>query len=645
MVGTLIGAARGFAIVRAATVTLILPVMLSGCGGGGGATPAVPNVVGDTQAAATTAITKAGLVVGTVTQQPASTTFAPSEVVSEIPAAGNSVASGTAVNLVVSRGATYSYRFSACIDGHDYLVIQGDQIQWQYGDDTPVGDYTPGCAPTTTTIQTSVNGTPIQTADWQPIWSPDPPASGALSSSFTGLSPAFPTSHLAVTLTPIAARGSLTIYQTPAAENNWTLILEFNDDNAAGAATYVGEVTVSGTAVNVPNVVGDTQAAAVAAITNAGLVPGSVALHWSSTVAPGKVLSETPAAGTIAASGAPVTLVLSSGAAPIVAVPNVVGATPTAAVAAITDAGLVAGSGTGGNILCCCVGVLGETPAAGTGVASGTTVNLFAICPGNIFFATVPNVVGDTYAAAVTALNNGGFGGGTTTYIVDTSVPAQIVVATNPGAGYQIVSPPESLSVSIVVSLGSTGITSTTSLIANPTSVPSSGGPVTLTATESGSNVPPGTPSPTGTVTFTDQYGTSLCSVALSSGLAACSANISSPDTVTAQYSGDPNYLASAGSMTVTVSGQPFVGNWSGNITSTCGFFSGPFDVLFFALVDGNQLGLTDSVGDAYGLTISSTNPNVATSSLNGGITYTMSGHSMTVSEPAACQTGALTRQ
>jgi beta-lactam-binding protein with PASTA domain len=447
-----------------------------------------------------------------------------------------------------------------------------------------------------------------------------------------------------VTLTPIAAGGSLTIYQTPAAENNWTLILEFNDDNAAGAAMYVGEVTVS-TAVNVPNVVSVTQAAAVAAITNAGLVPGSVALHWSSTVAPGEVLSETPAAGTIAASGAPVTLVLSSGAAPIVAVPNVVGATPTAAVAAITDAGLVAGSGTGGT----CVGVLGETPAAGTSVASGTTVNLFAICPGNIFFATVPNVVGDTYAAAVTALNNGGFGGGTTTYIVDTSVPAQIVVATNPGAGYQIVSPPESLSVSIVVSLGSAGITTTTSLLANPPSVPTAGGSVTLTATVSSSNVPSGTPSPTGTVTFTDQYGllygTPLCSAALTSELAACSANISSPDTVMAQYSGDPNYLASAGSVTVTVSGQPFVGGWSGNIASTCGFYSGPIGVQIFASVDANQLGLTDSHGDTYGLTISSANPNVATSTLNGGITYTISGNSMTVSEPAACQTGTLTRQ
>ena len=63
----------------------------------------VPNVVGLTQAAATTAITGAGLVVGTVTTQ-ASGTVAAGNVISESPAAGTSVSAGSAVNLVVSSG-------------------------------------------------------------------------------------------------------------------------------------------------------------------------------------------------------------------------------------------------------------------------------------------------------------------------------------------------------------------------------------------------------------------------------------------------------------------------------------------------------------------------------------------------------------
>jgi hypothetical protein len=63
----------------------------------------VPNVVGDTQAAASTAITGAGLVVGSVTTA-SSSTVASGDVISESPAAGTSVVTGSAVNLVVSVG-------------------------------------------------------------------------------------------------------------------------------------------------------------------------------------------------------------------------------------------------------------------------------------------------------------------------------------------------------------------------------------------------------------------------------------------------------------------------------------------------------------------------------------------------------------
>jgi hypothetical protein len=65
---------------------------------------AVPNVVGQTQAAATTAITSAGLVVGTVALE-SSSTVSPSDVIRESPAAGTNVASGSTVNLVVSIGS------------------------------------------------------------------------------------------------------------------------------------------------------------------------------------------------------------------------------------------------------------------------------------------------------------------------------------------------------------------------------------------------------------------------------------------------------------------------------------------------------------------------------------------------------------
>src|SRR5207248_1372678 len=84
--------------------------------------------------------------------------------------------------------------------------------------------------------------------------------------------------------------------------------------------------------VLVPNVVGQMQAAATSAITSAGLTVGTVTMQSSTTVAPGNVISESPAAGTRVASGLAVNLVVSSGAPPPapVPVPNVVGQTQAA---------------------------------------------------------------------------------------------------------------------------------------------------------------------------------------------------------------------------------------------------------------------------------------------------------------------------
>jgi hypothetical protein len=142
----------------------------------------VPNVVGVTQAAATTALTGAKLAVGTVTAQ-SSSTVASGLVISESPAAGTSVTQGSAVNLVVSSG---------------------------------------------------------------PAPNPNP---------------------------------------TPAS-------------------------------VTVPNVVGYTQAAAATAFTRKGLVVGTVTTQASTTVVSGKVISESPAAGTSVAKGSAVNLIVSSGSAP-----------------------------------------------------------------------------------------------------------------------------------------------------------------------------------------------------------------------------------------------------------------------------------------------------------------------------------------
>ena len=64
----------------------------------------VPNVVGLSQSAATSAITSAGLAVASPVATASSTTIPAGNVISETPAAGTSVTSGSAVSLVVSSG-------------------------------------------------------------------------------------------------------------------------------------------------------------------------------------------------------------------------------------------------------------------------------------------------------------------------------------------------------------------------------------------------------------------------------------------------------------------------------------------------------------------------------------------------------------
>ena len=73
--------------------------------------------------------------------------------------------------------------------------------------------------------------------------------------------------------------------------------------------------------VAVPNVVGETQAAASSAIKGAGLAVGNITTASSSTVAAGNVISETPVPGTQVATASAVNLAISTGAA---AVPKVV---------------------------------------------------------------------------------------------------------------------------------------------------------------------------------------------------------------------------------------------------------------------------------------------------------------------------------
>jgi hypothetical protein len=112
---------------------------------------AVPNVVGDTQSAATTAIQNAGLAVGTVTMM-SSGTVPPGDVISESPAAGTFVSPASAVNLTVSSGPVTLK--SIAVTPASPSIVKGATQQF-----TATGTYSDGSTQNITTSVTWTSGT------------------------------------------------------------------------------------------------------------------------------------------------------------------------------------------------------------------------------------------------------------------------------------------------------------------------------------------------------------------------------------------------------------------------------------------------------------------------------------------------------
>jgi beta-lactam-binding protein with PASTA domain len=185
--------------------------------------------------------------------------------------------------------------------------------------------------------------------------------------------------------------------------------------------------------IQVPDVVGISQAAAEAAIVAAGLTVGNVTTANSGTVPAGDVISQNPAAGAGAALGSAVDLVISDGPAPVT-VPNVVGMTQAAAQAAITGASLIVGNVTTTYSPTVPAGdVISQNPAGGATVDQGTAVDL--VVSDGPEPVTVPDVVGTAQAAAEAAIIAAGLTVGNVTTEYSPTVPIGDVISQNPSGG------------------------------------------------------------------------------------------------------------------------------------------------------------------------------------------------------------------
>jgi beta-lactam-binding protein with PASTA domain len=327
---------------------------------------AVPAVVGDTLAAAISAITGAQLNVGTETQQYSSTVPSGS-VISQNPAAGTMVNFGTAVALVLSQGpqpvAVPNVVGAAKATAESAITGAGltfTETQ-AYSSTVPSGSVISENPAAGTLVLPGTAVALVLSQGPQPVAVPNVmgAAKATAESAITGAGLTFTETQAYSSTVP---SGSV-ISENPAAG---TMVLP---------GTAVALVISQGPQpVAVPNVVGATQAAAESAITGAGLT-FTETQAYSNTVPSGSVISENPAAGTMVQPGTAVALVISQGPQPV-AVPNVVGATQAAAESAITGAGLTFTETQAYSNTMPSGWVISENPAAGTMVQPGTAVAL-----------------------------------------------------------------------------------------------------------------------------------------------------------------------------------------------------------------------------------------------------------------------------
>jgi beta-lactam-binding protein with PASTA domain len=139
---------------------------------------------------------------------------------------------------------------------------------------------------------------------------------------------------------------------------------------------------------------------------------------------------------------------------PPVTVPSVVNDTQAAASTAITGAGLVVGTVTTASSSTVPSGsVISQNPTAGTSVAAGSAVNLVVSTgPAPVL---VPNVVNDTQAAATTAITGKGLVVGTVTTASSSTVPSGSVISQSPTAGTSVAA---GSAVNLVVSSGAASV-------------------------------------------------------------------------------------------------------------------------------------------------------------------------------------------
>ena len=432
----------------------------------------VPNVVGQTQGAAATAITGANLIVGTVTQQ-CSNSVPAGSVISQNPLAGSPALPGSAVDLVISTGPCS-------------VIVPSVTGQTQAGAGATLAGA--GLTVGTVTFQCSNNVAVGLVISQNPLAGipalPNSPVDLVIS---TG--PCSVTVPNVVGQTQGAAGAAITGANlivgtvTQQCSNSVPAGAVISQNPLGGASALPGSavdlvISTGPCSVTVPSVTGQTQNGAGNTLSGAGLTVGTVTFQCSNNVAAGLVISQNPLAGASALPNSPVNIVVSTGPCSVT-VPNVVGQTQGAAGTAITGANLIVGTVTQQCSNSVPAGsVISQNPLGGASALPGSAVDLvISTGPCSV---TVPGVTGQTQNSAGAAIIGAGLIVGTVTFQCDNTVPSGSVISQNPLAGASAL--PNS-PVDLVISTGPCNVTVpnvTGQALTGGTTLPSAG--ATLTA-------------------------------------------------------------------------------------------------------------------------------------------------------------------
>jgi eukaryotic-like serine/threonine-protein kinase len=217
--------------------------------------------------------------------------------------------------------------------------------------------------------------------------------------------------------------------------------------------------------VSVPTVQGLSEAAAKRALTRAGLKVGHVIPRPDNQFPAGQATGTNPGVGRDVPHGFTVNLFVSSGPAQK-QVPSVIGESQTQAVADLTRAGFTPHSKQQASASVPAGNVISQSPAGNTKAANGSTVTItVATAPPTV---TVPAVIGDPAAGAVSALHATGLKVNQTTRTVTKPGNSGVVVDQTP-AGNSTAKKGSTVTIVVGVLTSTSTSTSTTKTTTSPT--------------------------------------------------------------------------------------------------------------------------------------------------------------------------------